>query len=87
MAVTYIEAAVLVLGHEKRPLSIEQITTVAIQRGLLITPGKTPAQSMKAALYLELGRPQPRVRKVAEQSRIRARRGSVRWATSDGTEG
>lgn len=77
---TFLEAAIDVLAATDRPLTTAEITTEAVRRGLVRTRGKTPVATFAARLYMELQRnPQPRVSKVAEPGRSRARRGSVRW--------
>ena len=74
---TFAEAAEFVLRQEARPMTITEITEIAIARGLINPNGLTPAASMSARLY-----------KLPEHSAIqrefepgvrRARRGSVRW--------
>ena len=76
-AVTFLEAAELILRQAKRPLTTREITELALRRGLLKTRGKTPEATMSAALYgATTERP---IRREYNQGRIRAVRGSVRW--------
>lgn len=50
------EAAYRVLAEAKGPLSVEEITQRAKERGLLSSTSKTPAASMGAALYVDVKR-------------------------------
>jgi hypothetical protein len=50
-AMTFLEAAELVLRTAKKPLTIREITGMALRRGLIETRGKTPEATMSAALY------------------------------------
>jgi hypothetical protein len=80
--VTYLEAALQVLRDEGRPLGTNELTDLALARGLIMPTGKTPAASMSAVLYAELRR-STSLRKVQSQGRTRAARDSVRWALND----
>ena len=51
---TFREAAYKVLLSEKRPSRIEDITRIALERGLLRTAGKTPNATMGAQLYTDI---------------------------------
>lgn len=51
---TFLKAAFEVLSREKRPLSPEEITRIALELGILKTSGKTPANSMKARLATDI---------------------------------
>jgi HB1, ASXL, restriction endonuclease HTH domain len=75
---TYFEPALDVLGSATRPLSTQEITSLALQRALIVSRGKTPGATMSAALYGRLGK-DGRLRKVEGRGQGRARRGSVRW--------
>lgn len=48
---TYLEAAVAVLKASRRATTTEEITDAAIRQGLINPCGKTPVQTMGAALY------------------------------------
>ena len=76
----FLDAALLVLASEGKPMAAGEVTDRAISAGLITTAGRTPEATLSAALYVEAKRPGPRVRKVAAPGRIRAKRGSVRWA-------
>jgi hypothetical protein len=82
---SYLEAAAKILRSAKRPLSAREITEMAIHRGLIETHGKTPAQTMSAALYR--APTDGRIRRTYRPGRGRAVRSSVRWfyvgSTSD----
>ena len=75
----YIEAAVEILRRNDRPMTRSEITDQALASGLIPTIGKSPGQSMSAALYLHAKKPASVVRRVAEPGPTRARRGTVRW--------
>jgi len=51
---TFRGAAYEVLASENRPLRTEEITTVALRKGLLRTAGKTPTATMGAQLYTDI---------------------------------
>jgi hypothetical protein len=75
--VTFLEAAIEVLWTARRPLRIEEITEIALRRGLIQPKGKTPRATMSAALYA--APPDAAVRREFIAGRQRAQRGSVRW--------
>lgn len=50
----YHEAAIEVLKAAKRPLTVQEVTDRAIERGLIAPSGKTPAATMAAVLYVRL---------------------------------
>ena len=77
---TYFDAAVEVLRRHGRPMTDREITDLAIGSGLIVPAGKTPRQTMSATLYMRSLDPASPIQRVAEPGRIRARRGSVRWA-------
>ena len=51
---TFKDAAYKVLLTEKHPLRLEEITNIALKRGLLRTAGKTPNATMGAQLYTDI---------------------------------
>lgn len=75
----YHEAAVEVLRQSGRPMTDAEITDRALELGLITTTGKTPRQTMSAALYVRSKDPSALVQRLAEQGATRAKRGSVRW--------
>jgi hypothetical protein len=75
---TLYEAALQVLRSVKRPLTAQQITNYAMERGLIAPVGKTPYASMSAMLYVR-ARTDPELVKIADPGNHRARRGTVRW--------
>jgi hypothetical protein len=75
---TYLEAAIKVLGTSQEPLTAAEITDRIIASGLVYTEGRTPEATLKAVLYRNLGT-HPQLRRVAQAGRKRAVRGSVRW--------
>jgi predicted NUDIX family phosphoesterase len=52
----FLHAAYHVLQGERHPMSPEEITRLALSKGLLTSGGKTPAASMKARLSTEIVR-------------------------------
>ncbi len=76
----YLNAALTVLRSAGRPMDGREITDAAIAAGLIAPIGKTPAQSMRARLYLALrDRPEVPLERLFAPGPGRARRGSVRW--------
>jgi hypothetical protein len=51
---TFLDSAYQVLKDADRPMSYEEITRLALDRGLLITQGATPAATMSAQLYMNI---------------------------------
>lgn len=56
------KAAYKILSRENRPLHFEEITRIALDEGLIVTKGKTPAQTMRADMYNENKRREKRGR-------------------------
>ncbi|MCC6176167.1 MAG: winged helix-turn-helix domain-containing protein [Chloroflexi bacterium] len=80
MSTGYLEAAIAVLATAGRPLTSREITEEALRRGILRPTGKTPHATMTASLYVHVrDDPAPRIVRLAEPGKDRARRGSVRW--------
>jgi hypothetical protein len=75
--VTFLEAAEMVLRAARRPLTTQEIVEAALKKGLIQPRGKTPAASMKAALYG--APPSTPIMRIYDEGHARARRGSVRW--------
>lgn len=50
----FLRSAYNVLKEEGRPLTAQQITTAAIEKGFLSTSGHTPSQTMKAKLSVDI---------------------------------
>src|SRR5581483_74075 len=48
---TYMQAALTVLAYAERPLTIPEITAVAVAQGLVRPRGKTPDRTMSSVLY------------------------------------
>lgn len=77
---TYLGAAEVVLAQSGRPMTAREIVAEAVRRELLKPAGKTPEESLTAALYVQAQRSDhPRFMRLFEEGRTRARRGSVRW--------
>ncbi len=73
---TFLQGAEAVLRSAKKPLTVGEITDIALRRNLLRTGGKTPAAIMSAALY---GAPKDcPIRGEFEPGRKRAVRDSAR---------
>jgi HB1/ASXL restriction endonuclease-like protein with HTH domain len=51
---TYFQAALTILAHADRPLSVGELTAVALQRRLIRPRGRTPDRSMSSVLYRRL---------------------------------
>jgi hypothetical protein len=51
---SYVDAALLVLRTARRPMTVEEITERAIEKGLIAPKGKTPVATMRAALYVHV---------------------------------
>lgn len=81
MGMTFLEAAEVVLRKAQAPLTVREITEIALRRGLLETHGKTPEATMSAALYGAAR--DGRIRREFVPGRQRAVRGSVRWLYVD----
>jgi hypothetical protein len=84
--VSFLEAAEIVLREERRPLTAEEITNIALRRGLLKTSGKTPTSTMSAKLYGAPASSPIRRQYVPSRGRRRAKRGTVRWTCDTGLE-
>jgi hypothetical protein len=74
---TFLQAAEAVLRSAKKPLTADEITTIAVRRGLIETKGKTPAATMSARLYSAPA--ESPIRREFKPGKTRAARGSVRW--------
>jgi len=76
----YVSAALAVLGSFEQPLTAKEITTEAIDRGLLESKGRTPHVTMSARLYVFTRQhPDGPIVRLYAGGEPRARRGSVRW--------
>ena len=49
-----LEAAVQVLGEEKRPMNAKEMVALVLERGLWSSNGKTPAATLYAAILREI---------------------------------
>lgn len=79
MSMTYYQAALQVLRVAECPLTVREITAIAVERGLISPKGKTPHATMAAELYLRAPKDQHLV-KLGSPGGRRAKWGSVRWA-------
>jgi hypothetical protein len=76
----FLAAAIEILRSNRRPMTVAEITSEAMSRGLLKSAGKTPAATMSARLYTHVRDADvQRVRRVFEPGTMRAVRGTVRW--------
>lgn len=82
MTLTYLEAAVCILLDAGRPMRARELTDTAIEAGLIEPQGRTPEATMSAVLYRKVQVDSRLVKIEDSNGRIRARRGSVRWALS-----
>lgn len=55
---TFLQAAIKVLRQADRPLSVSEITRLALENGLIDTMGRTPRQTMSAVITASLRREQ-----------------------------
>jgi len=51
---SFAEAAYQILKQAGKPLSADEITTLALERGMVSTMGKTPSATMGARLYVDI---------------------------------
>lgn len=75
---SFFEAAIQVLKSSTEPLTTREITERALERGLIVSQGKTPDATMAAVLYGKLGT-DLRLVKLQTRGPARAKRGTVRW--------
>jgi HB1, ASXL, restriction endonuclease HTH domain len=75
---TFYEAALQILKSSRKPLTTKEITDRALDRGLIISRGKTPVATMAAVLYKRLGTDLQLV-KTEDRGPARAKPGTVRW--------
>jgi hypothetical protein len=75
---TYFEAARVILSSAPEPLTTREITDRALEKGLIGSRGRTPHNSMSAALYKRLAVSSELI-KIQAPGKTRAARGSVRW--------
>jgi hypothetical protein len=66
---TYLQAANVVLQYTDRPLSVGELTAVAVAQGLIHPRGRTPDRSMSSVLYRHL-LADPNAAIVCEQGRF-----------------
>src|ERR1700687_3140216 len=76
---TYFDAAIAVLKTSRKAMTAREITTAAVNRGFIDPGGKTPAASMRAALYVHARGVQPGIRRLYRPGPARAARDSVKW--------
>lgn len=53
---SFLEAAYKILKRENRPLSADEIASMAISGGLISTKGKTPSATVGARIYMDIKR-------------------------------
>ena len=53
---SFLDSAYQILKDMDRPMSVEEITQQALDRGFLVTKGKTPAATMSAMIYMDIKR-------------------------------
>jgi len=77
---TFLLAAEAVLKAARKPLTVGEITDLALKRGLIQPKGKTPVLTMSAALYM-MAKTHPKgpIQRDYIPARKRAARNSVRW--------
>lgn len=78
---SFLEAAMKILEEVKQPLSAEEITQKALQKGLINTKGKTPAATMGARIYVSiktLGEKSPFIKVAKNKFALRLWQGTPR---------
>jgi hypothetical protein len=75
---TFYEAALQILKSSRKSLTSKEITERALERGLIVTRGKTPVATMTAELYKHLGT-DPQLVKTEDRGPTRAKHGTVGW--------
>jgi len=53
---SFIDAGYEILKRTGKSLTAEEITTIALDQGLISTTGKTPSATMSAQLYMDIRR-------------------------------
>jgi HB1, ASXL, restriction endonuclease HTH domain len=81
---TFLEAALQILGSSRQPLTTREIMERALRQELIDTRGKTPLATMDAVLYRAL-RTDGDLVKLDDPGAARAKRGSVRSTTRQAT--
>lgn len=77
---SYLSAALEVLGASETPLTAREVAQHAIERGLIVPKGKTPWRTMDSVLYCAVrDDPGGPVQRDFVPGVQRAQRGSVRW--------
>ena len=86
-AVTFAEAAEAILREERRAMTANEITEIALARRLIRSGGKTPVATMTAALYRLPAESSiaPRVRRWRAASETGLSALELRRQTSSGT--
>jgi hypothetical protein len=82
---TFYEAALQVLESSHKPLTTQEITQGALERGLIVSRGKTPAKTMAARLYGCLGT-DPRLVKVEDRGLGHLKPRAVRWTLRENAD-
>jgi hypothetical protein len=83
---TFYEAALQILKSSRKPLTSGEITERALERGLIVSRGKTPVATMASELYSHLDT-DPQLVKTEDRGLVRAKRGTVRWALRETRDG
>lgn len=77
---TFLLAAEAVLKAARRPMTVGEITELAMKRGLIKSKGKTPVMTMSATLYMMVkADPNGPIQRDYVPAQKRAARNSVRW--------
>jgi HB1, ASXL, restriction endonuclease HTH domain len=72
------------LRSAQHPLTSREITSLAVEKGLIAPHGKTPHATMRARLYIRV-RKDPELVKLEVPGDWRAKKDSVRWTLRDTT--
>jgi hypothetical protein len=83
---TFYEAALEILKSSSKPLTSKEITQRALERGLIMSRGKTPTRTMESQLYGQLGTDPLLVKTGDRGPNGRPKRGTVRWTLRETRE-
>jgi HB1, ASXL, restriction endonuclease HTH domain len=84
---TFLAAAEAVLKSAGRPLTTREVTEMALERGLIASTGKTPEQTMSAALYTAVrDKPGGTIRRLYRPGATRAAARLMEYCTARGAD-
>jgi hypothetical protein len=83
---SFMDAARQVIEAEGRPLTTKELYDAIMARGLVTVQGKTPYKTLVAQLYKQANAPNPKLIRIADMVRVRAKQGGVRWGIGPTTQ-